>query len=354
MSAKRATPLYRSHELAFQTQYSEVKERASAAGALLAGTPGALYGRSGTGRDYWYRVYYPIPGRQAEDFVGAADDEEARGTMRDRIAYAAWTVEQVRNLRKLGYQVADKGVASVLVELHNRGLFEAGLVVVGTLAYMCWLNEYGARAMASRTQDIDLGRRQRLKLATPVSLLASLQATRLPFVTVPGMPSHTPATSFKLQGREGLRVDLLAPGTTLGQIVRVPELEWHAQAIPYYDYLLDDSQTAAMLAGGHCIPIQLPRVERMIWHKVYSSSQRTGSADKAEKDLAQAATLAAILVELQGASLRQSFADAPPPLQAAVLSRLPRLESQLEAHPETLDALRSLHRASSLQPPQGK
>jgi len=154
------TALYRPHELTFRTQYAEVKERAYAAGELLLGTPGTLYRRSGTGHDYWYRVYYPVPGKQAEDFVGAAGDDEAQKAMQDRIAYAAWTVAQVKNLRKLNYQVADKGVASVVVELHNRKLFEAGLVVVGTLAYMCWLNEYGAMATAARTLDVDLARRQ--------------------------------------------------------------------------------------------------------------------------------------------------------------------------------------------------
>ncbi len=337
------TPLYRPHELAFRTQYAEVKERANAAGELLLGTPGTLYRRSGTGHDYWYRVYYPIPGKQAEDFIGSADDEAARMAMQDRIDYAAWTVAQVKNLRKLNYQVADKGVASVLVELHNRRFFEAGLVVVGTLAYMCWLNEYGAMAAAARTLDVDLARRQRLKLATPESFLASLQATQLPFVTVPGMPNQTPSTSCKLPGREGLRVDLLAPGAMLGHSIQVPELEWHAQAIPHYGYMLDDSQQAVMLAGGHCIPIMLPRTERMIWHKLYSSTQRMGAADKAEKDIVQAVTLAAILVEQDGARLSESFLDAPAALQTAALSRLPRITPLLDAHPETLDAFRSLH-----------
>ena len=337
------TALYRPHELTFRTQYAEGKERAYAAGALLLGTPGTLYRRSGTGHDYWYRVYYPIPGKQAEDFVGAAGDDEAQKAMQDRIAYAAWTASQVKNLRKLNYQVADKGVASVLVELHNRKLFEAGLVVVGTMAYMCWLNEYGAMAAVARTQDVDLARRRRLKLATPAPFLASLQATRLPFVTVPGMPSQTPSTSCKLPGREGLRVDLLAPGTTLGDTIQIPELEWHAQAIPHYGYMLDDSQKGAMLAGGHCIPIMLPRTERMVWHKIYASTQRTGAADKAEKDIVQAVTLAAILVEHEGASLGESFLDAPAALQTAALSRLPRITPLLESHPETLDAFRSLH-----------
>ncbi len=206
-----------------------------------------------------------------------------------------------------------------------------------------WLNEYGAMSAAARTLDIDLARRQRLKLATPQSFLTSLQATRLPFVTVPGPPSQTPATSCKLQGREGLRVDLLAPGAVLGHAIQVPELEWHAQAIPCYDYMLDDTQRAAMLAGGHCIPIRLPRPERMVWHKLYAGTRRAGAADKAEKDIVQAATLAAILVEHDGASLADSFWDAPAALQTAARSRLPRVMALLDAHPETLDAFRSLH-----------
>lgn len=48
-------PLYREHELAFRTQYAELKERSLAAGVLLPGTPGSLAPRAGTGYGYWYR-----------------------------------------------------------------------------------------------------------------------------------------------------------------------------------------------------------------------------------------------------------------------------------------------------------
>jgi hypothetical protein len=342
----KAKPLYRLHELAYRTQYAEVKERANTADDLLRGSPGTLYKRAGTGHEYWYRIYYSAPGTQAEEFVGPADNELAHRHMLDRIAYAEWMAEQVRNLRKLGYQVADKGVAAVLVELHNRKLFEAGLVVVGTLAYMSWLNEYGAMAVAARTQDIDLARRQRLKLATPVSLLASIKATQLPFTSIPGMPSHEPSTSVKLPGREGLRIDVLAPGSQLGQTIRVAELEWYAQAVPHFDYLLEDSQKAVMLAGGCCIPIRLPRIERMIWHKLWSSADRARLAAKKQKDLAQAVTLASILVEQDNASLKQSFVAAPAALRAAALTQLRHIQPFLEVHPQTLEGFDSLHMSS--------
>jgi hypothetical protein len=336
--------LYRTHELAFRTQYAELKERARVVGKLLVGTPGTLARRSGTGYEYWYRVYYPVPKTQAEEFVGSIDDEQAYRSMRERIEFSAWMTKQVANLRQLQFQVADKKVAGVLVELYNREIFQAGLVVVGTLAYMGWLNEYGAIVVAARTQDIDLARRQRLKLGAPISFLSSVQATRLPFTSIPGMPSHDPSTSVKLPGREGLRVDVLAPGPTLGAIVQIPELDWHAQTVPHYDYLLENSRQAAILAGGHCIPLALPSIERMIWHKLYSSTTRTHEPEKAEKDLVQAATLASLVVEQDGTDLRESFQEAPQALRAATQVRLPRILALLDHHPQARDAFRMLPR----------
>jgi hypothetical protein len=335
-------PLYRLHEIAVRALYAEVKERANAAGDLLPGTPGTLVKRAGTGHEYWYRSYSPMPRKRSEQFVGTASNSAAYETMQSRIANSAWTAKQVAALSKLGYQVADKSVASVLVELRNRRIFEAGLVLVGTLAYLCWLNEYGAMAAAAGVHDVELARRQTLKLVTPVSFLSAMHATQLPFAMIPGTPRKNPPTSLKLPGAEGRRVDILAPGPLLGEIVTVPELEWHARTIPFYDYLLERSRAAAVLAGGHCIPIMLPDVARMLWHKLYSSTRRGKDPAKAEKDLVQAATLAAILVEQEGALLRESYREAPRELRNAAHSRLPRLEKLLAEHPQARDEFRKL------------
>lgn len=99
--SQEAHPLYRLHELAFRTQYAELKERSSSAGALLPGTPGRLVLREGTGYGYWYRGYYPVPGREAEAFVCKAGDEQRLEIARNRIEFAAWMAQQVRDPRKL-------------------------------------------------------------------------------------------------------------------------------------------------------------------------------------------------------------------------------------------------------------
>ncbi len=331
--------LYRLHELAFRTQYAELKERTLAAGPLLPGTPGSLQQRTGTGYAYWYRVYYPVPGKQAETLVGAADDQTALDAMRERMEFSEWSSKQVSALRKLGFQVADKSVARVLVELHNLGAFEAGLTLVGTLAYMAWLNEFGLIAVSARTQDIDLARRQRLKLAAPLHFLKAMQATGLPFAAVPGLPSHAPSTSVKLPGVQGLRVDLLAPGEPIGRILALPELDWAAQAVPHYDYLLDNPEPGALLAGGHCIPVRLPQPARFVWHKFYASTRRSGFPEKAAKDRQQALILAAALNEHDPSALRDAWQAAPAAIREAICPLREQLLAALSAHPETRDTL---------------
>jgi hypothetical protein len=329
--------LYARHELAFRTQYAEVCERCRNEGALLPGSPGSLALRSATGHAYWYRRYYVATGQQTEEFVGKDGDHETLEAMRARIEFAEWTRQQVRGLRQLGFQTSDKDVGRVLVELSNRGLFAAGLVMVGTLAYMAWLNELGVKAVASRTQDVDLARRQALKLAAPASFLEMVRATKLQFFPVPGLLASSPPTSVKRPGKEGLRVDVLTPGSELGQVVVVPELDWHAQTVPHYDYLLDKPRQACLLAGTHCIAVNVPAPERLVWHKLYSGANRHRDLAKADKDVQQACTLIAVLVECEDISLADSATELPAELFAAAQSQISRLRRTLIAHPQALE-----------------
>ena len=85
MATNRPSPLYRIHEPTFRTQYTEVKERSLAAGALLPGTPGQLVHHEVGGRGYWYRRYYPVQGgKPVDDFVCKEDDVTARVAFKDK------------------------------------------------------------------------------------------------------------------------------------------------------------------------------------------------------------------------------------------------------------------------------
>lgn len=320
----------RFHDEPVRTQYAEIKERVRATPRLLPGTPGSLVTRAVNGIAYAYRAYYTVPGKRVDDFISPASDAAALAVARGQIDFAEWLQERVVQLRKLGFQVADKGTARVLVELHNRDMFELGLVLVGTLAYMAHLNELGLISTASRTRDIDVARPERLKLAATSEFLATMKATDLPFVPVPGLPSHSPSTSVKLPGVDGLRVDVLAPGERLGVPVRVPEIAWHAQAIPHFAYLLEDAEQAAVLAGGHCIPVRIPQAGRFIWHKLYSSRNRRGEPEKRAKDRAQALALASVLEREHGGELVRSFREAPRALRTELAPALVGFARELQ------------------------
>jgi hypothetical protein len=328
--------LYRKHEQAYLTQYAEVHERTRSADRLLPGTPGSLKRRAGTGHDYWYRVYYFPAGVQRDEFVAKGGDDATLGRMLEQIRFSEWIAEQVPTLRKLGFQVADKTTARVLVELHNAGVFKAGLVLVGTLACMAWLNELGAMAVSSRTLDIDVARGARLAFGAPISFLETVKSSGLNFTPVPGLTPKEPATSVKLPGIDGLRVDLLVPGKHLGAAVPIPELDWAAQAVPYYDYLLAEPAPAAVLAGWQCIPVQVPQAARMVWHKLYSSVKRQ-EASKRAKDFRQAAVLAAVLSEDEPGALRTAAEAAPESMIAPIRAQLPRLRAELASHPQAVD-----------------
>lgn len=313
-------PFFRVHELAFRTQYAELKERVLSTPRLLPGTPGSLVKRSGTGRSYWYRVHQDAIGKQAEEFVGRDADDAAYARASEELAFAKWVSDQVRDLRRLEFQVADKAVGHVLLEMHNAGLFQTGVCVVGTLGYMAWLNELGIRAVTARTQDIDFAARQDLKLAVPKSFVEVLERTKMPFNPVPGLAPGAPSSSLKLPGAAGLRVDLLTSGPETGQSMPMPALQWHAQTVEHYDYLLDEPREAALLAGSHCVPVRLPAVERFIWHKLYSAAVRKSFPEKAAKDLRQAATLAAALAWQDEGALAESAGALPKAMRRGVVS----------------------------------
>jgi hypothetical protein len=328
-----ASKLVRLHEPAFRTQYAEVKERVFAEGGLLPGTPGSLTLRDKSGYPHWYRRYNAIAGKTREVHVCAVADEDAYRAMSSKIEAARWVEGQVRSLRKLGFQVSDKETARVLVELHNRGLFEAGMVLVGTLAFQCWLNEFGILSVSARTQDVDIARPRALKLASRLSFLELMRETDLPFVPVPMLDKTHPSTSLKLPGAAALRIDLLAPGEPVGSPVIIPELDWAAQSVPYYDYLLADPASAAVLAGWHCIPVKIPTAGRYLMHKLYSASVRNTFPEKAAKDQAQALVLANYLAEHDPGELVDAWHAAPADIRkhAAVRMRLADTQGRLVA-----------------------
>jgi hypothetical protein len=312
LSAQR---LFRRHDAASQAKYQDVKQLARAQTRVLSGTPGTLKHRIQNSKRYWVREYIRVDGRKVDDYVGAETSvgEAKIATLRAEMDLAKGLASGSSMLRVLGFQRIERNAAAVLASFFNRGLFHAGLTLVGSHAYGVLLNELGAIAPGYRTLDVDVARAQPLAITLPggISFMQLLSESGLEFVAVPGMPSHRPSSSFKLPGRESLAVDLLVPGKDAGAVVAVKELATHAQAIPFLDFLVEDAIEGIVLSPNQVIPVSVPSPERFALHKLFSSQSRKANRDKLRKDLEQAAVLAAIVEEETPGRIRDAFRRVP-------------------------------------------
>lgn len=326
-----AKPIFRRHEGLFSAQYQELKERTLTAGPLLFGTPGTLHQRTGTGYAYWYRVFYPVPGMQAEILVGRADDRAAESSMRSRMAFAEWSGRQVATLRKVAFQIADKRLARLLVELHNLGAFSAGLVVLGDLAGQAWLNELGVAVRQHRAAGApDVA----LELGVQPAFLDTPTAEQLPFFQT----AASPAVGIRLSGLDGLRISLGMPVPPPDGAMTASGGGWAVHGTPHYDYLLEAPESAAVLAGGHCIPVLLPQAARLVWYELNRCARNSGSKQAATLRR-QALGLAAALVEHDPWALLTAWERAPTALTAPIHSLRDSALAEVGAHPELSDLL---------------
>jgi hypothetical protein len=303
------------HDQAGRARYQELKQLARAQRRVLAGTPGTLKQRQRNGTAYWVREYIRAHGGKDDEHVGTVARVPAAqvAALREEIELARALAAGSSALRLHGYQRIERKAAAVLAVFYNRGLFAAGLTLVGSHAYGMLANELGFAAPGYRTQDIDLARGEPLALARAEApaLAQVLAETGMRFVPVPGMPSHRPSASFKLPGAETLAVDLLVPGRRAGELVAVGELGAHAQAVPHLEFLLRDPIEAVALSPNQVIPVTVPAPERFLLHKLYSSQARRASRDKAGKDLEQAAALAAATEEESPGALLAAWRSFP-------------------------------------------
>jgi len=155
----------------------------------------------------------------------------------------------------------------------------------------------------------------------------------------PGMPSHQPSGSFKLPGAEGLRVDLLVPGTALGKVQAVKELGAYAQAIPLLEFLVKDAQDAVVLGRNHVVPVKVPSPERFVVHKLYSSQSRKADREMVRKHLQQAAVLAAPIEEDRPGALQDTFRILPASGRVATRRGARAAAPLLESHPAAREVL---------------
>jgi hypothetical protein len=291
-------------DVSLRTAYAQAKELALAQDRVALMTPGSLQVEPRGNRRFVYRYRYDVNGQRVTDYLGPEDEEstvakvdEVTAEIRDAEALA----EHSRDLRRMRFYSADNSTVVTVASLFNAGIFSGGALLVGTHAFGALMNELGVRATPFPiTDDVDLARAERIQVAALAKggLLSLLRDTGLPFHEVPQLKRNAPATSFKVRGQK-LKVDLLVPAKGKPyESVSVPELGAHATGLPHFRYLLEEPTSSVLLGRDRIVPVAIPHAGRYCIHKMAVYSLRTDAA-KREKDLAQAALLAAALAEQQ-------------------------------------------------------
>lgn len=271
------------------------------------------------GTKYWY-LYISLGSSRREHYLG----QESTALL-DRIddERAAWTSNKDdRELRARlvsmliagGMAATSRDEGKVLSLLERSGVFLAGGVLIGTVAFKAFANMLGVKWFSElATQDIDIAADNRFTLALPrpkkpIKLGQLLLDSDMGFFEVPALDRKRPSTAFKIRGRE-LTVDVLAPmrGRETQRPVHLTDFDTYAQPLRFLDYLIEEMQPAVLLYK-HGIMTNVPAPARFAIHKCVVSQRRTAAfADKTRRDLQQAEQVFRVLVEERPGDITLAF-----------------------------------------------
>ena len=193
--------------------------------------------------------------------------------------------------------------ARVYEVLAQSGLFETGAVIVGTHAFLHIGNMLCVQWERHAGRPVDIDQEQAISVASPpvdTDIRETLIKADKGVLAVPALDSRQPSTRFSLRNRN-LTVALLTPMRRLpsGKPVNLKGLNAAAEPVRYLDYLIEDSQPAAVPAGAGLL-IRVPTPARFALHKLVVSQRRPAAlAAKSRKDLTQAAAVLDVLKALR-------------------------------------------------------
>ncbi len=288
--------------LVIQTSYAELVDllRVQSASDFPAGS--TFRKREISGKTYWYVQEPTGPnGRPAERYLGPDTDALAAAIEKGQAAKADADARKaiIRSLKGAGIPEPDPLTAAVIETLADAGVFRLRGVLVGTVAFQTYAGLLGVKLPGAsiRTGDVDIAQDYGVAVAIDDSIdgsfLEILKQVDKRFAPVPHISSPTAATTYARPG--GYRVDVLTTnrGKDRDAPVRLPSLKTDAVPLRFMDFLLKETVQAAMLSKTGVL-VNVPTPERYAVHKIVVATMRHSSGEsaaKADKDIAQAATL---------------------------------------------------------------
>ena len=270
----------------------------------------SCFTRNVKGKDYWYLQYTVGPNKRS-CYIGPDTESIRELVAKCRQKQDEDKPQRIERKRMVatcvaaGLHALSPAEARVYEVLAQAGLFEAGAVIVGTHAFLHIGNMLCVQweRFAVRTRDVDIAQEQTIAVASPpvdMDVRETLIRADKGVLPVPALDSRQPSTRFSLRNQD-LTVSLLTPlrGRPSSNPVMLKGMNAAAEPVRYLDYLIEDSQPAAVPAGTGLL-IRIPSPARFALHKLVVSQRRpVAFAVKGRKDLAQAAAVLDVLKDLR-------------------------------------------------------
>jgi hypothetical protein len=311
--------LYTELPLSAQTAYAQLVDAALGAALLrsVADLPGSFNAKTVKGRTYWYFQYTEPAGKLRQVYVGPDNEAVRRLMQRRREPSAAQALGPLaRAAIALGCTAVLPRHHRVIRRLADYGFFDAGGLLVGTHAFLAYGNMLGLRwGGPERTQDIDFAHPGKaLALLLPgdskVRTDAAIASLEMGFLPVAGLAGQGGGT-YLIPKEPEFRLDFLTPLHRGGDTPSLhPQLGIALQPLPFMEFSLEKFEQAVLISEENAALVNVPSPERYALHKLLVYGERTGTfRAKSNKDLAQAACLAAYLWEHRREALAEALSD---------------------------------------------
>jgi hypothetical protein len=273
---------------------------------------GSVVTRKKRGRSYLYAVRKD-GGTRVETYLGPADAPEAMAKA-DALRRGAEQAKSLRSTVSLLKQARVPAPAlplgRVLEAVANAGLFDRGVVLVGTAAFQTYacIVGYQFPKSAVMTNDADLLVASFVGGEEKIDIESVLQRADPTFKAQMQRDDRLPK-QFKASNSFSVEI-LTKYGRGRKSPVLFEDLGCSAEALSFMEYLAEESMEAVALYGTGVL-VRVPPPMRYAIHKLLIAQERRNLfAAKKTKDLAQAKDLIDIFLETNGDELERAIADA--------------------------------------------
>ena len=270
---------------------------------------GSVVTRRRRGKEYAYVVSKDGATRR-DRYLGPVNDPDVQEEVQ-LLSFATEQSKALRNTVSLLKQAKMPAPAlplgRVLETVANAGLFERGLVLVGTAAYQTYTSMVGhyLPSGALMTNDADLLVASLVPGDEPTDLETILKRADPTFRAHMSRDDQLPKV---FRAANGFQVDILTKyGRGRKSPIRVDDLKCAAEALTFMEYIAEDSIETVVLYGTGVL-VRVPPPMRYAIHKMLIAQERRGLTQaKKQKDLSQARELFDIFLETDSRRLEDAL-----------------------------------------------